>query len=395
MDDRFYIYKFLDEDGNILYIGRTNDISRRILKEHFTALGHLPFNCYKSIEKIQYAELKNESEQVAYEAILINKLKPQYNVQFKDDGCFDVELPEFQWLDFKLPNDHYLEYLKGRKDKTQDIQDFLSNHIENWDENDDTLKTGFIAFDELIPIGSTDLILLAGDTTIGKTAYALNICAFVASKLNKKVLYVNLKEDGEILTEKLIATKSKLPLDKIRRYQLLEHEFQAYYNAVNELSKSNIQFTNLDYENKTIDKIINVIKSSSYDLIIIDDLQSIINDKDIYIKDKTLEIMQKLKSLTTDLKTPLILISGIPSEKMRSRVDHRPCLSDLEYDSMRTFPDIIKLLYRDEVYEVDSEKKNILEVIVAKNLLCINCIVELVFLKESSAIVNIEKKKSL
>ena len=84
MSNGFYIYRFLDKEDNLLYIGRTNDINRRILKEHFTALGHLPLECYSSIEKVQYAKLENESEQVAYEAILINKLRPKFNIQFND-----------------------------------------------------------------------------------------------------------------------------------------------------------------------------------------------------------------------------------------------------------------------------------------------------------------------
>ena len=40
MDEKYYIYRFLDEEENILYIGRTNDLERRILAEHFTDLGH-------------------------------------------------------------------------------------------------------------------------------------------------------------------------------------------------------------------------------------------------------------------------------------------------------------------------------------------------------------------
>lgn len=388
MDSKFYIYRFLDEDDSILYIGRTNDIYRRILKEHFTSLGHLPFKCYQSIEKVQYAEFENESEEVAYEAILINKLKPKYNIQFKDEGYFNVKLPNIEWKDFVFPYDYYLDYLKNRKINTQHIKDFIINKI-HYDSIDTTLlKTGFNTFDKVTPISNTDFILVAGETA--KTAYALNICSNMAIFQNKKVLYVNLKEDGEILAEKLIAMNSHLTLEKVRKNLFTEDEVKKYAAIVNMLSQTEIQFTNLSYENKTIDNIIDTIKTDSYDFIIIDDLQSIVNDKDIYIKDKTIEVMQKLKNLTTDIKTPLLLLSSIPLDKISSRQDHRPIISDFEYDSMRSFPDIIKFIYRDDYYDFETTKRNIIEVIVSKSRLNHSFAFELVILDSYNNIVNIE-----
>ncbi len=259
MNNKFYIYRFIDKHDNILYVGRTNDISRRILNEHFTSLGHLPFKCYQSVEKVQYTEFENESEEVSYEAILINKLKPKYNIQFKDDGHFNIKLPEFQWKDFIFPHEYYLNYLKNRKNNTQSIADFILNKVENDTINRDLIKTGFENFDKITPINNSDFILVAGHTAIGKTTYALNICSNMTISLNKKVLYVNLKEDGEILTEKLIANNAGLSFKKIRKNSFTEEESDLYIKALNILAKVNLQFTNLTYENKTIDNIINVI----------------------------------------------------------------------------------------------------------------------------------------
>lgn len=75
----FYLYRFIDAEKRIIYIGRTNDIRRRILKEHFTDNTHLPKECYLETEKVEYTEITNESEEVAYEAILINQIRPKYN----------------------------------------------------------------------------------------------------------------------------------------------------------------------------------------------------------------------------------------------------------------------------------------------------------------------------
>ena len=72
----FYLYRFINKEGEVIYIGRTNDIKRRFLREHFTNNTHLPNKCYLEIEKIEYVKLV-ESEEVAYEAILINKNRPK------------------------------------------------------------------------------------------------------------------------------------------------------------------------------------------------------------------------------------------------------------------------------------------------------------------------------
>ncbi|MBS4539813.1 GIY-YIG nuclease family protein [Clostridium sp. D2Q-11] len=389
MNNQYYIYRFLDNNDNILYIGRTNDIDRRILKEHSTSLGHLPSECYQSIEKIQYSEFKNESEEIAFEAILINKTKPKYNIQFKDEGNFEIDLPVFEWKDYVFPYDGYLKYLKNRKNSIQDIKDLILHEVANIGIDNDFLTTGYLDFDERTSISNSDLILAAGDTSSGKTTYALNICSHLVMNRNKKVLYVNLKEDAEILTKKLISRDSHIPLEIIRNNTFTEEEVETYSKSSTKLYKSNIQFTNLTYENKTIDSIIKVIKTDSYDLIVIDDLQCIVNNKEIYIKDKFLEIMQKFKSLTTDIKTPILLLSGISSDKLLCRSDKRPTISDLEYDSMKSFPDIIKFLYRNELYNEDIEQRNILEVIVFKNRLHKLYVFELVCLDKFSGIYNL------
>lgn len=97
MQKHFFVYRFIDENENIIYIGRTNDISRRILKEHFTPNTHLPNECYLETARVEYVEFEYESEEVAYEAILINKEKPKYNTQFNDIAEFDIKLPIMMW----------------------------------------------------------------------------------------------------------------------------------------------------------------------------------------------------------------------------------------------------------------------------------------------------------
>ena len=67
------------------------------------------------MKRIEYVEITNESEEVAYEAILINQIRPKYNVQFKDEGDFNVKIPEFNWDIFEWEYNGQLDWFKKKK----------------------------------------------------------------------------------------------------------------------------------------------------------------------------------------------------------------------------------------------------------------------------------------
>lgn len=389
MVKQYYIYKFLDKKNDILYIGRTNDIYRRILKEHFTDLGHLPYECYKSIEKVVYTEIKFESEEVAYEAILINLLKPKYNIQFKDEGNFNTFIPEFKWLDFKWEYEGQLQYLKFLKDSTIKAINYGIGAFENISNK--KYITGYVDIDQNVFIHDTSFMLVSGDVSSGKTAYALNIAVYLSTVNNKKILYMNLKEDGENLSYRTLSNMATVDTKRITNGYLDDKDLSKVQNSLSQLQKSNLFLCNLSSNDKEIDRIIQVIKKEPYDFIIIDDYHSICCRENSFEKDKSINIMRKLKYLSNDIRTPIMLIVQIPSNTVITRVDHRPILYDLEFDSMRSFPDIIQFLYYDEKYSSDIEKTNRIEVITAKNNLGKVFSTELAFLKEYSRLSNIDK----
>lgn len=91
----FYLYRFIDAEEKIIYIGRTNDIRRRILKEHFSDNTHLPVQCYLETEKVEYTEIDNESEEVAYEAVLINQIRPKIIPNLRIMGILILKFHSF------------------------------------------------------------------------------------------------------------------------------------------------------------------------------------------------------------------------------------------------------------------------------------------------------------
>lgn len=87
-----YVYKFLDKNNEIIYIGRSKNLDKRILSHT-----HLPENCYKATSSIEYIELKSNDESAIYERYLINKYMPMYNIQHKNNSEFSFELPDKEW----------------------------------------------------------------------------------------------------------------------------------------------------------------------------------------------------------------------------------------------------------------------------------------------------------
>lgn len=95
--EEYFLYRFLDKFNNIIYIGRTNNIKNR-MSQHFKN-GHLPEECYNSIYKIEYAEIKTYVEMCIYEIYYINKEFPIYNKKSKDSTQkeINIKLPEIEW----------------------------------------------------------------------------------------------------------------------------------------------------------------------------------------------------------------------------------------------------------------------------------------------------------
>lgn len=128
-----YVYRFLNKKGEIIYIGKTKELMKRI-KSH----NHLSKLCYNNVDKIEYITLNNQDEMSIYERYLINKYNPKYNREYKNNSTFEFELPEKEWK----------EYLYSFKNITKDIK-----HIDIGDcflicEDDIDIEAYFLFIDE-------------------------------------------------------------------------------------------------------------------------------------------------------------------------------------------------------------------------------------------------------
>lgn len=96
-----YIYRFINGDNEVIYVGRTDNLDNRLMNQHFTDNGHLPQQCYDECMVIEYAELKSDNEMRIYEIYYISKFKPKYNVVYNDENNLSFELPDVDWTVYK------------------------------------------------------------------------------------------------------------------------------------------------------------------------------------------------------------------------------------------------------------------------------------------------------
>ncbi len=197
------------------------------------------------------------------------------------------------------------------------------------------LKTGFRDLDAMTGgFFPGELICIAGRHSMGATGLTLSILRKVCVKEKNACLYFSLAESGRELVIRLNEKKAPLYLNET-----------AFYI-------------------KTIEKTCKKkLKEDSIDLIVIDYYQLIKTKKD---KDASL-IPLRLKKLARNIKCPVIVLCQL-DKSIDLRDDKRPLLSDLRSVSeMDQYADKVLLLYRDEYYNYDTDKKGTANVIVAKN----------------------------
>jgi len=94
----YFIYKFVDDNDQIIYIGKTIRLPDRMV-QHFTTDSHLTNECYDNVKYIFYSSLKTKIEMDIYEIYLIDKYRPRYNIKsvYKQDEISSIVLPELFW----------------------------------------------------------------------------------------------------------------------------------------------------------------------------------------------------------------------------------------------------------------------------------------------------------
>ena len=95
-----YIYRFIDSNNNIIYVGKTSQTLDKRIGQHFTR-GHLPKQCYSCIARIEYQKYKTESDSLIMETYYITKYSPRYNKLQQSRDLPTIQFDEGNWRTYK------------------------------------------------------------------------------------------------------------------------------------------------------------------------------------------------------------------------------------------------------------------------------------------------------
>ncbi|MDR0840128.1 MAG: replicative DNA helicase [Christensenellaceae bacterium] len=231
------------------------------------------------------------------------------------------------------------------------------------------VSTGFADLDRLTAgLQKSDLIIVAGRPSMGKTAFALNLAQNAALHTKTTVCIFSLEMSREQLVQRLLCSDSGVNMQNVRTGDISEAELLRFAQSMDPMSKSAI------YIDDTPGCGVAEIRSKcrrlksrvGLDLVVIDYLQ--LMQTTGRHENRVLEVSETtrtLKILARELDVPIVLLSQL-SRGPEQRTDHRPIMADLrESGAIEQDADVIMLLYRPAVY--DQSEDNTTELIVAKH----------------------------
>lgn len=257
------------------------------------------------------------------------------------------------------------------------------------------VPTGFIDLDyKTAGLHGSELILVAARPAMGKTAFALNIAANAALRAKTPVAIFSLEMSKDQLVNRVLCSEAMVDSNKVRTGKLEDDDWTKLASSIGPLSESEIVID--DTPGITVNEIRTKCRKLKIEknigLVIIDYLQLVTgSNKRVGSREQEIaEISRALKILAKELDVPVIALSQL-SRAVEQRTDHRPMLSDLrESGSIEQDADIVMFLYRDEVYDKESSKKGIAEVIIAKQRGGSTGTVELLWMGNYTKFLNLE-----
>lgn len=254
-----------------------------------------------------------------------------------------------------------------------DVLDKFFDQINYMDQHRGEMvgvATGFADMDQLTGgLQRSDLVIVAARPSVGKTALALGMAYGAAITHGKTVGIFSLEMSAEQLVTRLLSTETGVDTHRLRMGQINDGEWDRISRAFGRLAEANI------FIDDTAAASIMDIRSKArrlqaehgLDLLIIDYLQLMTARRSENRVQEISEISRGLKGLARELNVPVVALSQL-SRAVETRADHRPMLSDLrESGSIEQDADIVMFIYREEVYEPETDKKGIAEIIVAKH----------------------------
>ena len=235
------------------------------------------------------------------------------------------------------------------------------------------LSSGFYDLDSMTQgFQKSDLIIIAGRPSMGKTAFSLNIAINIVKNQKLPVLFFNLEMSKEQLIYRLLSNETKITNTRLRSGNIRKNDWLELGNAIKIFSR--LPFFIDDRATLSISDIRLKIKKLLFDetkigLIIIDYLQLMQNSNlssDNRVQELS-QITRSLKIIAREFKIPVIALSQL-SRNVENRLNKRPILSDLrESGSIEQDADLVLMLYRDNYYNLNKSQTDFTELIISKH----------------------------
>ncbi len=215
----------------------------------------------------------------------------------------------------------------------------------------------------------SDLIIVAGRPSMGKTSFAMGIARNIAEKL--PVAIFSLEMSKEQLVQRLLASEAGIESNYLRTGRISQNQWEPLSHALGTLSELPIYID--DTPNQTVMQMrsqarrLQAEQGSQLGLILIDYLQLMEGNGSENRVQELSRITRSLKGLARELGVPVIALSQL-SRGVEARTNKRPMMSDLrESGSIEQDSDLIIMLYRDEYYSPDTPDRGIAEIIITKH----------------------------
>jgi len=290
-----------------------------------------------------------------------------------EEGDADIALDKAEQLIFNISQRH------SRSDFMH-MRDILAEYMSKLDQLHERrgtivgVPTGFTDLDRLTGgLQKSDLIVLASRPGVGKTSLALSLAHTTALKYQNSIAIFSLEMSKDQLAQRLLSMDAGIDQHRLRTGRIEEDEWDRIVYAMDTLSEANIWIDDTASISpmEMRSKARRLQAEHGIDLIIVDYLQlmqAVVGGKRNENRVQEIsEISRSLKGLARELNMPVLALAQL-SRAVESRQSKVPQLSDLrESGSIEQDSDIVMFIYRDDVYNPESERKNIADVIIAKH----------------------------
>ena len=355
----FSVNNFLKENGCLNKIGGT-----KVLLELLNQIPNLVY-LEEYIQLIQDKFLRRTLINLGYEAI---------NSAYITNIPLEKILNDFEKKSFALTN----ELTKEKQFTTAELFStvFLELKQKALKQDLPGIASGFYDLDSLTQgFQKSDLIILAGRPSMGKTAFVLNLTENILKQYKLPVVFFSLEMSKEQLIYRLLSNETSISQTRLKLGNLYKEDWYELKKSIQEYSQ--LPFFIDDQPNLTTLNIRSRIKKILFEqnkigLIVIDYLQLLLSSKS-KSENRVQEISQitrTLKNIAKEFQIPIIALSQL-SRNVESRVNKRPVLSDLrESGSIEQDADLVLMLYRENYYNPTIKKNETItpaELIIAKH----------------------------